>query len=272
MFKPSHLSLPRTPTETCPVTLGYCLVAGLTWLVLSAPGEADLDSLVGQLRLDASRPRLTGLVLHPIYHREGWHLLAVILGMLLVGAPLELRLGSRRFLVLLGLSAGGTAVVAAGLRLVASTLAEGDERAWILHGGGSLVLACLALRSLVPAPENLPGILDRPHLDWVLILLAASGLVVLDGLPVDESTRTFLLPQIAGVFWGGVFVLALPAASRHVRRRQRRRDLQLRQEKERARERVNLLLEKISRGGLDSLTRRERLFLEQASKHFSRDA
>ncbi len=242
----------------------------MVWLILFAQVEADLSPLVEQLRFEAGSFNVTGWIFHSLYHEEGWHLVAVLFGMFLVGAPIEIRIGPRCFLILLVLCSLGTAFVASLSRWFAPESTNELAR-WAVYGGGTHVFACLAIRSLIPERVSVGGILERKYLDWTLILMAASGILALDNMPSRSGVKSFLIPQILGILWGGLLIYQVPKIQQIFKTRQKKKTLQKQIDQEEIKVRVNELLEKISNSGIESLTKKEKSFLEQSSKYFSKD-
>lgn len=218
--------------------------------------------------------------------------------LLLVGLPVEERVGRARFLLIYGISAAltglahvllyegglvdapvfvGATGASAGL-LTAYLFTLGHER----RVGGVpfpvvyLLAACFlfmvlalvdhsdqqALRQKITERQDLAyAETAREPVERREELLAVARL---------EGQRADLLGHLLGLATGGL-ALALSRGAFHVHRRYRvMREIRVLQEEVDARARVEQLLEKISRDGIESLSRHDRKFLRYASRFYSR--
>lgn len=218
--------------------------------------------------------------------------------LLLVGLPVEERLGRARFLLIYGVSAGLT-----GLAHV--VLYEGgmvDAPVFVGATGASAGLLTAYLftlgheRRVGGVPFPVVYLLAACFLFMVLALVDHSDQQALQQKiaerqdlayaetarePVErreellavarlEGQRADLLGHLLGLATGGL-ALALSRGAFHVHRRYRvMREIRVLQEEVDARARVEQLLEQISRDGLESLSRHDRKFLRYASRFYSR--
>ncbi|MGH9360660.1 MAG: rhomboid family intramembrane serine protease, partial [Thermoanaerobaculia bacterium] len=188
------------------------------------------------------------------------------------GGALERRWGSARFAAFYLGSAliSGLTVYATDLCWRGFAPADAPQPPPLTLGASGAALACLTAYTLLV--EDRPALLfiTRRHLIWMGMLLGAAGLLLLEERrkASDPAAPLSLLPQVAGIAVGAGLWLLMPGWDRFSRRRA---ELQQSQREERAfhlRLQVDRLLEKISRGGWESLSREERSFLQNASKHF----
>lgn len=243
----------------------------MVWLVwVGTDPHGSSSPLRVWMVLEPGAPEIRALLLHVFFHHDWMHLCGSLAALAFAGRLLEARWGSCRFGLFFAFVAAGSALVALGVEsLFPDMIVPGDEaasRGTVTFGSAAIGLASLAVLSWVDEDDwDLRWVSKRSML-WALILLGATGLVLLD--QESGGFRPFLLPQISGLLFGLIFVRVVPFGDRLLLRRQARR---LRAEEERVlliRQRVDQLLEKISVDGFDSLSPGERSFLEDASKHY----
>jgi membrane associated rhomboid family serine protease len=250
-------STPRNSATGLPYRAPFTLFVFAVSLVLSLL-EFGGSPLEGYL-LDAESITLEGILVSPLIHVNAYHMTGTLLSLLLLGGILETRWGTLRFLLLYLLSVWG----AAGITAV-SFLALGAT-GWSCGSAAAALASLVAVGMLYPEHRLVWSLPPLKYLVWSLLFLGAAGLVLVD---LRSVSRTFLLPQVSGVAFGMAFVSLQPSLMRMTARWKVRRLERERERQADIRKRVDLLLEKISTGGMESLTQGERRFLRQASKHY----
>jgi len=223
-------------------------------------------------------------------HGGMWHVALNMLGLYMLGTPLERHWGTKRFttfylacgafaglayVFMCGLVAGGNgnpnAVATAGRGL-------GDVPLIGASGGVfAIVLACAVLFPhfrliffLFPVPIRLAAV----------IIFGGMVLVVLSGLRSGRAGPQFWsdVAHLGGVLAAAFYIWALPALRSGARQHRARLNegAWRRKMEDRLAEQaeINRILDKINREGLDSLTRRERDILRDATRkqqHNDRD-
>jgi membrane associated rhomboid family serine protease len=231
--------------------------------------------------LVASRP--WSLVTYALLHGSLLHLLFNMLGLFMFGPPVEANLGGTRFIRLYLVSTLGGAALS--LAFVALTG----------HGviiGASAAVFGVMLAFVLDWPDAPVFVFPLPvpvKAKWVMVFLAAISLAAGLGGARDGVAH---LAHLGG-FGGALLYLrgaALLRASAPGRARERPRAVLVhpsgqaeRREAQAARRgrhgadaatlaEVDRVLDKISAGGLDSLTPEERRFLDEISRRFQQDA
>jgi hypothetical protein len=139
-----------------------------------------------------------------------------------------------------------------------------------VFGGAGIGLACLAALATTADVRPGGGGISPRHRVWVLLLVAATAMLLVPQTGRESLPRPATLWQLSAIFWAWIFLQTGPLAEDIRRHRRARR---ARREWERVRalhRRVNELLGKISREGIDSLTAEEHAFLREASRHYAR--
>jgi membrane associated rhomboid family serine protease len=227
------------------------------WLLTTLEGT-PLDGYL----LRVTGPTLGTLLVSPLIHLNGWHLLVNLLILLAAGGALETRWGSLRF-------AAFSMVCIAGGAVVTVAFAPAVTAPWTVScGSSSVAFGALAVVGLEFPERRLFGRLPPLRfLVWGLIFLLAAFLMCLHETEAS-GYRLLLLPHTAGVALGMLFVVCEPWTLRLGERWCTRREVARRGRVMEIRERVDGLLDKISAEGSSSLTRSERTFLARASKHY----
>lgn len=271
--------------------------AGLLALRLSADGE-HTRSILEVLAIQANQPigGVTSLfswslVTHVFLHVHPLEFATSTALLLFLGGPVERAIGATRFSILY---LGSAALSALGFAAISQTF--GGPHAMYMGGiaGGCAILSAYVL--LEPRRRAL-GVLPAPGFFIVAATMMFALTIYLEQEPgrfLEDSlklplTATFTaekwldlqweagirqtvsIPHLLG-FGVGAFVFAFDMTSGHAISRVRmRRQIRLLEEELDARERVDALLEKISKDGVDSLSRREKKFLKYASARFYLD-
>jgi membrane associated rhomboid family serine protease len=262
---------------------------GLLALRLSSDGDHTRSILELLAVQSAGGPGLTwSLVTHVFLHVHPLEFAASAALLLFLGGPVERALGATRFTILY---LGSAAIAAVGFEAISSAM--GSPAASYMGGlaAGSAVLTAYVLleprrraMGLLPAPGFF--IVGATTLFALTIYLEQEPVRFLEDslkLPLTATftaekwldlqweaciRETLAIPHLLG-FGAGALVFAIDVLSVHaVARVRMRRQIRLLEEELDARERVDDLLAKISKNGVDSLTRREKKFLRYASARF----
>jgi membrane associated rhomboid family serine protease len=210
---------------------------------------------------------LRSLFTHHFLHQNWIHLTLNVVAVLYAGRVLEVRWGSLRFsgFYLAAAVAGGLTAYLVGLCNIYGQRPDAPPPPEAVSlGASSAALACLTAYTLSVDDRPCLGCLSERYLIWAGMIVGAAGLVFLQEV---TGANVLLTPQLAGIATGAALHCALPwwapspwtaAGQRNV---PKDRDSEIRT-------RVDQLLEKISRDGIQSLSYEERTFLRDASKHF----
>ncbi len=261
---------------------------GTAWhlTLVQAAGVSDLGAL-------GARPWT--LLSHILVHRDPLEAVLAMGILLLAGPRVEERLGAVRFVLVY---VGAAALVAvAHVALVEAGVAPGRLLTGSLGASTALLTAFLFL-----LPERKVGSMPYPICYVVLAaaLLALVGLIghyddralsertkdntelayrgenrppeervdLLWQATVEQRIRPNHLVHLLGFAFGGMTLGVAVAARRYQDRYRMLREIRGLQEEVEARARVEQLLEKISREGMESLSRNERKFLRYASRFY----
>lgn len=167
--------------------------------------------------------------------------------------------GTRRFYLYLALTMVGAAV--GGLLHPAGRVVVGA-----IGPAAGMVLAFGIFNPVRRVYGRIPA---RAFAGLLLASLVGAHFLLYRG--VEASGWPFAWQATGAFVTGYVFFLIRPIAQRRRLVREMFRDLRSMQEEEVLRERVDDLLEKISRQTIESLTREERRFLQRASRHLQEE-
>jgi membrane associated rhomboid family serine protease len=262
--------------------------AGLLALRLATDGE-HARSILELLAVGSKQPALScALVTHVFLHVHPLEFASSAALLLFLGGPVERALGATRFTVLYLGSAALSALAFVGL----AGLFGGPAGTYL--GGLGAGAALLAAFVLLEPRRRILNLLPAPGFFVAGATLLFALTIYLEQEPVrflDDSLKlpltaaftaekwldlqweacireSLAIPHLLGLGVGVlVFALDLGAALALARVRMRRQIALLEEELD-ARERVDALLEKISREGVESLSRREKKFLKYASARF----
>ncbi len=276
-----------------------CLGFFLAFLVLAIGADAPWTyRAIEALSLGGARDlveRPWALLTYPVVLRDPLEAVLVAGLLLLAGAPVEERIGIRRFLALFAVSAG-----LVGLGHVALVEA-GMTQGLILSGAVGPACSLLTAYLFVCGDERRGGL---PFPALYLVLASALGLLVLtihhyawtdakeriehkESLAYDSEARTpderlddlaaagrirrlrtDEVGHLLGLACGAAALAAVASAAHYQARLRVFREIRGLQQEVEARARVEQLLEKISRHGLASLSRAEQRFLRYASRYY----
>lgn len=235
------------------------------------------------------------LLSHLFVHRDPLEAVLAVGILLLAGPRVEERLGAARFLVVY--VGAAVLVAAAHVALVHAGVAPGRLLTGSLGASTALLTAYLFLM-----PERKVGSVPYP-ICYVVVATALLALVGVIGhyderalrgrvedntelayrgenrppeervdllwqASIEQRIRPNLLVHLLGFAFGGVTLGAAVVAGRFHERYRMLREIRGLEEEVEVRARVELLLEKISREGMASLSRHERKFLRYASRFY----
>jgi membrane associated rhomboid family serine protease len=221
-----------------------------------------LSGLLENQRLRLSHFTLQSFLTSHLLHFNNLHYALTLLLILITGSILETRWGTPRYVFFYLFVAWGTALATILSQLIFGEPAPSNGAAGVVLGSFA------AIGLLYPDHKLIRHLPPMKHLAWMLIFLGGGGLALLDRMSPDPEKQTFLLPQISGVPCALVFLWLDPLCQRFLERWKAMREEERRERVVAIRHRVDQLLEKIHAHGYESLTRDEKLFLRQASKHY----
>jgi membrane associated rhomboid family serine protease len=267
----------------------HCL--GFVGLLVAHDSETPLRTLVDGVALGGAPSEVATapwkLLTYAFVHQQPLEVVVTLTLLLALGAPLERGLGALRFsLLYLGI-VGATGL---GHEAVEGLWAESRPAADVFLGGlgasaGLLVAYFLAYPSrrtfgVVPAPAFFAGAAvflfatmmhleqEGPRRTAELLQSSLSSEQWLDRQWELGARVPAVLPHALGFSCGMVAFALDSVSSRAFARARFRRDIAVLEEELEARARVEQLLEKISRDGISALSRRERKFLQYASRFY----
>jgi membrane associated rhomboid family serine protease len=272
--------------------------AGLLALKLAPDGEHGLRSILDLLAVPAGEPTLSwSLITHTFLHVHPLEFGVSVSLLLFLGGAVERSLGARRFAVLYLASAAASALAFQALS-TGPVHASGAALAPSIYLGG-VAAGCSVLVAyvLVEPRKRTFGVLPAPGFFVACATLVFVAAIYLEQEParyLDESLKvavptldsvgrwldnrweyvqreTVAIPHLLGFLVGGCVFAADLLAAYAVARVHVRRQIRFLEEELDARERVDALLEKISKQGVDALSRREKKFLKYASARFYLD-
>jgi membrane associated rhomboid family serine protease len=197
-----------------------------------------------------------------------WHLALNMLGLYMLGGPLEHMWGGRRFLtfyLVCGVTAG-IAYVLIGL------LAGLDRNMPIIGASGGVYGILLAAAVLLPHFRVIILLFLVPIRLAAVLVFGGMVLMVLSSLSAGNVLAAMSdVAHLGGAVAAGVWLWGLPrlrsagsGMTGRLRQGAQERALKQRQAKQ---EEIDRILQKIHDQGLGSLTHRERRILQQASRH-----
>jgi len=241
-----------------PAVFAILVATGVIYVVQIIAGDriagAGMDSVFG-VNAAAFRPwqLITSMFLHA--PDNPFHILFNMLWLWLLGKDVERAVGARKFVVLyfaggivaglcwLGIEAlrgsGGIAIGASGAVfavLVAFPILYPDRRFFLFIKAAYFVIAIIAFEVILSVFNSQDGVAHVAH--------------------------------VGGAAFGFLFFKGVPGWDRMLHRYRRRRERHAHRDEARLRAKVDALLEKIGRDGLDSLTDGEKAFLKKASRRF----
>jgi membrane associated rhomboid family serine protease len=277
-----------------------CLAFFVAFIVMAIGAEAPwslaaVEALgLGDARALVERPWT--LFTYPLLHRDPLEAVLVAGLLLLAGAPVEERQGTRRFLAIfaattLFVGLAHVALVEAGIGvgrvltgalgpacglLTAHLFAFGHERRAglplpaVYLVASSSVLALVLIIHHYGLKDSLKRAEERERRAWAAESVGPDERVeALLAVGAERRLRADQPTHLLGLTLGGAAV-AMAACVLRVRERYKvLREIRGLQEEVEARARVEQLLEKISKDGMQSLSYAERRFLRYASRFYS---
>jgi membrane associated rhomboid family serine protease len=260
--------------------------AGLLALRLALDGE-HVKAIIDLLGIQSGGSLVSWqLLTHAFLHLNPLEFVVSTALLLAIGGSVERALGSARFT---SLYIGSAAAAAVGFELLAS---PGPPVAYV--GGLAAGCAVLVAQVLLEPRKRALGVIPAPGIFLIGATLILGLTIYMEqesARGLEESLKLPLAGAMTGARWmdlqwdlacresatiphlmgfaagTGLFTLDLTVCWALARIRMRRQ-IQLLEEELDARERVDTLLEKISREGVHALSRREKKFLTYASARF----
>jgi membrane associated rhomboid family serine protease len=239
------------------VVFSILIVTGVIFLVQLITGNkvagADLAVLFG-VSAAAFRPwqLITSAFLHST--SDPFHILFNMLLLWLLGKDVERAIGARKFIALYLAGA-----VASGLCWIGIEALQGSGVPAI--GASGAIFAVLVAYAIL-YPDRRFFFIKATY--FVIAIIAIEVLLSV----VDSNGDVAHVAHVGGAGFGFLFFKGAPAWDGMLRRYRRRRSRHAHQDEGRIRAKVDALLDKISRDGLDSLTDGEKAFLKKASRRF----
>lgn len=197
-----------------------------------------------------------------------WHLGLNMLGLYMLGSPLERQWGARRFLTFY-LSCGATAGVA---YVLAGALVGGSWNTPLIGASGGVYGILLACAVLMPHVRIILLLFPVPIRLAAVLIFGAMALVLLRSVRAGVYSGQFWsdVAHMGGAAAAAVWLWGVPRVSRYAadaRRSSRKgtweRKMRRRQDEEAE---IDRILQKIHTDGISSLSRREKRTLQQASR------
>ena len=235
-----------------------------------SPGT-DIDSIVPQLALGPDQfttifwlyqplaigklwlwQFVTYMFLHSI--SSPWHLIFNMLVLWMFGSEVERAMGTRKFLYMYF-----TAGIFAGIFCCLFT-----PNSPIIGASGAIFAVEIAFAMFFPNTTVIFYIF--PIKAKYLVMIFAGITVISCIMPASGSTAHFA--HLGGLIYGFLFIRYEPRFSSFLLSWQNQQQKKEYQKDEDVKRQVDILLDKVNRGGMKSLTRRERNFLRSASKRY----
>lgn len=204
------------------------------------------------------------LVTYMFLHGDVWHILFNMLGLWMFGQPVAYQLGDRGFLGLFFVSG-----IVAGLFSGFFYLLGGSGMVPVIGASGALFGVMLAFAKFFPDAPVILVIFPVPARVAVWIFGAIALLSSMGGAGGGVAHLTHLFGLLGGWLYLRFHEPVAMWVSGHVRRKENRRVEKaaevLMEREEYFDTRVDPILKKISKHGIESLTRQEKAILERAS-------
>lgn len=197
-------------------------------------------------------------------HGDFWHIVLNMLGLYLLGSPLEDAWGTRRF-VYFYLTCG----IAAGVTYVLIGAAADLPANWpIIGASGGVVGILLACAVLFPEFKLIFLFFPVPIRLACLIIFGGMVVIVLQSLGRGQTAPAMSdVAHLGGAVMAAAWVWLIPRLATKFRLRVRRGPWQQKLDAQRRQEtQIDAILDKIRQKGLDSLSWREKRALREASR------
>ncbi len=196
----------------------------------------------------------TYIFLHSIY--DPWHLIINMFALWMFGAEVERAMGTKKFLTLY-FTAGVFAAVTSALLTPKSA---------IVGASGAIFAVEVAFAMLFP---NVIVILFIFPIKAKHLLMLFAGLTALNCLlPVGGGVAYYA--HLGGLLYGFLFVRYEPRVKELIAYWQAQHRARALREEQEVRRKVDMLLDKVNRVGFENLNKKEREFLQEASKKFKK--
>lgn len=246
------------------LVLGLNLIMfALQHLIQIQDKDALSKDLTHYLGLNSEQVLVNGWAWQLVTHIFLHDLLPLVLNVLLfwlIAADLEARWGPAKVLAayaFCGLGGGFLACCTTALS------ASGPAR---IYGSAGSVLGMLGIYGMLFPERYFFSMVRARWFFWTLVCFHAFWYLV-----ADRERMVALAQMTGGVGFGYLFLWAEPRVARRLHRWNRTRRLRARREMFRIRQKVDALLDRIHREGIDNLSRRERAFLRMASKRYQEE-
>lgn len=216
--------------------------------------------LTEHFALHANQPHLWQLLTYMFMHGDGWHFLINMLILFLMGTTVERVFGPRDFLryyLICGIGAG-----------ICAYIFQQFVQIPILTVGasGAIYGVLYACYRFFPEQEVLLYFLFRVKLKYVIL-----GLTIISVLFMFSGGGTAHYAHLGGLITGFLYFRYGDLLTQTVRSMKKKREKQEVQREAVLKDQVDEILAKISREGMGSLTQKEKNYLKQASKKYSKD-
>jgi membrane associated rhomboid family serine protease len=254
------------------VVAAVAICCAVVWLMLLATQEkkAIEDTALGQwMVLRVGHFDLRNLLTYHFLHESWIHLILNVGILVYAGRMLELRWGSLKFsFFYMGAAlAGGLSVYGLGYLLARSS--EAALQGSISFGASGVALACLAAYTVVMDDRPVIAFFTERYLIWSGMILYGAFLVLLEHVEGPRGgSPLFLTPHLSGIAAGAALAAGILLFEKSSRRAGLQASLVSEQRLLEIHLRVDQILEKITRSGMNSLSQEEQSFLHDASRHF----
>lgn len=189
-----------------------------------------------------------------------WHIIFNMLGLYFLGPYLERRWGGRRFFVFYTLAGVSGALV---YMLLSLTPLVGGVGARLVGASGSVLGVVGACAVLFPHINLIVFLFPIPIRFFCILIVVVYVLNILQaGVNAGGDAA-----HLGGLAWGVLWALGAGQWITRLAERQRQQAWQRRLQREREEEQaVDRILEKVSRHGIESLTRREKALLQKVTR------
>ncbi|MFC1806309.1 rhomboid family intramembrane serine protease [Planctomycetota bacterium] len=251
-FSGYRLHFPRWSPAVRAIIIANIAVFVLQVIVVSATGKGVLTQAFGVWpTLVFGRGYLWQPITYMFLHGGPFHILMNMFGLYLVGTQVEHRLGLRRFLVVYF----GGGILGGLAHCLMPVFGKGAAPA---VGASGAVLAVLVVCAIYLPRQKLLIVLVPVPVRWLAIVLVGVNVLY----AVTGSRGIAFMAHLGGMLFGFLYWRLSPVAARLAHRledRRREQEIKRRADDER---RLDEILAKIGREGLQSLSFRERAELE----------
>jgi membrane associated rhomboid family serine protease len=195
---------------------------------------------------------VTYMFLHSV--ESPWHIIFNMLVLWMFGSEVERAMGTRKFLTMYF-----TAGIFAGMFCCLFT-----PESPIIGASGAIFAVEIAFAMFFP---NATIIFFMFPIKAKYLVMVFAGITVISCI-IPSSGNTAHFAHLGGLIYGFLFIRYEPRFSSFLLSWQNQQQEREYQKEEDIKRQVDVLLDKVNRGGMKSLTRRERNFLRSASKRY----